>query len=140
MENKLDINSILKADNNNPIKIGELTNEVINALNLNCSPRNILLTADRIYHCEKHKNQYRDENSYNTSIESIPQIISNPDYIGFNKTNNSVQYIKKLEDTTLVAVRISYKGSLRLRTIFPISEVKLNKSIKSSEFIPFHKK
>ncbi len=138
MEQKLNINSILKSDNNNPIKIGELNNKVISALNLNCSPRNILLTADRIYHCEKHKNQYKDENSYNISMANIPEIISNPDYIGFNESNNSIQYVKKLEDTTLVAVRISYKGSLRLRTIFPLTEFDLNKKIVSRKLISYN--
>jgi len=138
MEQKLNINSILKSNNNNPIKIGELNNKVISALNLNCSPRNILLTADRIYHCEKHKNQYKDENSYNISMANIPEIISNPDYIGFNESNNSIQYVKKLEDTTLVAVRISYKGSLRLRTIFPLTEFDLNKKIVSRKLISYN--
>lgn len=138
MKDKLDINSILKADNNNPIKIGELNNEVINALNLNCSPRNILLTADRIYHCEKHKEQYKNEDSYNKSIESIPEIIKDPDYIGFNETNNSVQYVKKLEDTTLVAVRVSYKGSLKLRTVFPLTEFDLNKKLVLKKLIPYN--
>lgn len=137
MEDKLDINSILKADNNNPIKIGELNNEVINALNLNCSPRNILLTTDRIYHCEKHKNEYKDENSYNQSIANIPKIINNPDYIGFNESNNSIHYVKQLEDAILVAVRLSYRGSLTLRTVFPLTEYKLKKQISSKKLIPY---
>lgn len=138
MKNKLDINSILKADNNNPIKIGELNEKVINILNLNCSPRNIILTADRIYHCEKHKNEYKDENSYNQSISNIPKIISSPDYIGFNKSNNSIQYVKRLEDTTLVAVRLSHRGVLTLRTVFPLTEYKLNKEINSKKLIPYN--
>lgn len=138
MEDKLNINSILKAENNNPIKIGELNSNVIKALDLDCSPRNIILTADRIYHCEKHKSEYKDESSYNKSIESIPEIISNPDYIGFNESNNSVQYVKKLEDTTLIAVRISYKGALKLRTVFPLTEFDLNKKIALKKLIPYN--
>lgn len=138
MENKLDINSILKAENNNPIKIGELNYNVINTLNLNCSPRNILLAAERIYHCEKHKNQYKSEDSYKQSMSNIPEIIKHPDYIGFNESNNSIQYVKQLEDTTLVAVRISYKGSLRLRTVFPLTQFELDKKINSKKLIPYN--
>ncbi len=137
MEEKLNVNSILKANNNNPIKIGELSKKVINMLNLDYSPRNILLTADRIYHCEKHKSEYKDEDSYKKSIESIPDIIKFPHYIGFNKSNNSIQYVKKLDDTTLVAVRLSYKGSLQLRTVFPLTEFDLNKKINSNKLIPY---
>ncbi|MCI8352423.1 MAG: hypothetical protein HFJ58_02205 [Clostridia bacterium] len=105
---------------------------------MDCSPRNIVLTAERIYHCEKHKSQYKDENSYNNSIESIPAIIKEPDFIGFNNSNNSIQYVKKLEDTTLVAVRISYKGALKLRTVFPLTEFDLNKKIASKKLIPYN--
>ncbi len=138
MQEKLNINAILKAENNNPVKIGELNNKVINSLGLDCSPRNITLTADRIYHCEKHKNEYINVNSYNNSIESIPNIISNPDYIGFNASNNSIHYVKRLEDTTLVAIKLSYKGSLTLRTVFPLTEYKLNKQINSKKLIPYN--
>lgn len=138
MEENLDIKSILKADNNNPVKIGELNSKVINKLNLDCSPRNIVLTAERIYHCEKHKKEYKDELSYNQSIASIPKIIKSPDYIGFNKSNNSIHYVKKLEDTTLVAIRLSYRGALTLRTVFPLTEYKLNKEINSKKLIPYN--
>ena len=100
MEDKLDINSILKANHNNPTKIGELNSKVIDILERDWYPRNILLTVDRIYHCEKHKSEYKNENSYIQSISSIPKIIQYPDYIGFNKLNNSIHYVKKLEDTT----------------------------------------
>lgn len=138
MEEKLDMNSILKAENNNPVKIGELNYKVINTLNLDCSPRNIMLTAERIYHCEKHKSQYKNENSYIKSMENIPEIIKNPDYVGFNRSNNSIQYVKQLEDATLVAVRISYKGDLKLRTVFPLTEFDINKKINSGKLIPFN--
>lgn len=137
MKKNLNVTSILKANNNNPVKIGELTSNVIKKLNLNCSPKNILLTADRIYHCEKHKKEYASEDSYNNSMASIPRIINNPDYIGFNERNNSILYVKKLDDTTLVAVRISNKGSLRLRTVFPLTEYKLKKEINSKKLIPY---
>lgn len=137
MEDTLNINSILKANHNHPVKIGELNYKVIENLNLNCSPRNILLTADRLYHCEKHKSEYKNENSYNQSIVNIPKIISSPDYIGFNKSNNSIHYVKELEDTTLVAVRLSYRGALTLRTVFPLTEYKLKKEINSKKLIPY---
>ena len=137
MEDKLDINSILKADNNNPVKIGELSNKVINLLALNYSPRNIMLTADRIYHCEKHKSEYKSESSYNKSISSIPEIIKFPDYVGYNESNDSILYVKKLDDTTLVAVKLTYKGSLQLRTVFPLTEFDLNKKINSRKLIPY---
>lgn len=134
---ELNINKILKANNNKPVKIGELTQEIIDLLDLDCCPKNITLTAERIYHCEKHKNQYISENSYNKSISAIPEIIKNPDYVGFNEDNSSIQYVKKITDTTLVAVKISNKGSLKLRTVFPLTDFDLNKKLKSNKLIPY---
>lgn len=49
---ELDINKIRKKNEN--IKIGELSDDVINLLNLNCKPQNIYLWGARIdEHCEK---------------------------------------------------------------------------------------
>lgn len=133
----LDIQSILKSNHNSPVKIGELTQDVIDKLNLNCSPRSIFLTPDRIYHCENHKYQYSDNASYEECLSNIPSIIERPDYIGFNQNHNSIQYVKKLSDTILVAIRIFDTGPLRLRTIFPITEFYLKNKIKSKKLIPY---
>ena len=128
---ELDINKIRKKNEN--IKIGELSDEVINLLNLNCKPQNIYLWGARIdEHCEKHKTEYSSPTAYDEAIRNIPQIISNPDYVARNQKNGNVQYIKRLTDLSLVGIKITEgnKG-LIFRTIFPISEGKLNNNIKN---------
>lgn len=108
------------------IKIGELTQDVIDMLDLNLKPQNISIWSPRIReHCEKHKNEYSSPNAYNQAIKSIPDIIQNPDYIGLH-TNGNIQYIKRLDDISLVGIKI-IKGdkNLLFRTIFPITEDKL---------------
>lgn len=67
-------------------------------------------------------------------MEKIPLIINEPDYVGYNTNNNSIEYIKRLGDLTLVAIRIKPKGDLFLRSIYPISEVKLKNKIISKEY------
>ena len=136
---ELDIQKLAKGKSKN-IKIGELNQEVINMLNLNLKPQNINIWSTRIAdHCEKHKDEYSSPTSYNQAVKSIPIIISQPDYVGLHK-NGNIQYIKKLDDISLVGVQIvKGGGGLLFRTIFPISEVKLRNSIKSGNFIPFNK-
>lgn len=52
---KFDINKISKGKSRN-IKIGELSKEVIELLNLDLNPQNINIWSTRIEeHCEKHK-------------------------------------------------------------------------------------
>ena len=77
----LNLNKLNSQQSKN-IKIGELSQEVINTLHLDLNPQNILIWSNRIQeHCEKHKDEYSTPSAYNQAIKSIPQIIYNPDYV-----------------------------------------------------------
>lgn len=134
---ELDINKLNKGKSKN-IKIGELSKKVISVLNLDLNPQNINIWSSRIQeHCEKHKNEYSNPSAYNQAIKSIPYIINNPDYVGLHK-NGNIQYVKKLDDISLVGIQVlKGSGHLLFRTIFPISEIKLKNSLKSGKLIPF---
>ena len=136
----LDINKINKTKSKN-IKIGELTQDVIDILNLNLKPQNINIWATRIQeHCEKHKKEYSTPNAYNQAVKCIPSIIKEPDYVGVHN-NGNIQYVKRLDDISMVGIQVLHgSGNLLFRTIFPISESKLNNSIKSGKLIPMNKK
>ena len=135
----LNINKLNKGKSKN-IKIGELSQEVINILNLDLKPQNINIWSTRIQeHCEKHKDDYSTPNAYNQAVSSIPLIIKEPDYVGLHK-NGNIQYVKRLDDISLVGIQVlKGSGNLLFRTIFPISEIKLNNSIKSGKLFPFKK-
>lgn len=128
---EVDINKIRKKNEN--IKIGELSKDVINLLSLECKPQNIYLWGARIdEHCEKHKSEYSSPTAYDEAVRNIPQIISAPDYVARNPKNGNVQYIKRLTDVSLVGIKItSGNKGLIFRTIFPITESKLNSNIKN---------
>ena len=135
---KIDINTLNKGKSKN-IKIGELSKDVIELLNLNLKPQNINIWSTRIEeHCEKHKKKYSSPASYNQAINSIPLILSQPDYVGLHK-NGNIQYVKKLDDISLIGIQIiKGSGDLLFRTIFPISEIKLEHALKSGKLIPFN--
>lgn len=128
---ELDIKKIRRSSGN--IKIGELKQEVIDILNIECKPQNINLWGARIdEHCEKHKTEYSSLAAYEEAIRRIPDIIQYPDYVSINPKNGNLQYIKRLTDVSLVGVKITNgnKG-LIFRTIFPIKEGKLSKNVKN---------
>lgn len=133
---EFDINKISKGKSRN-VKIGELTTEIINVLSLSLKPQNINIWSTRIEeHCEKHKKEYSSLTSYNNAVKSIPKIISSPDYVGLHK-NGNIQYIKELDDISLVGVQIVRGGGgLLFRTIFPITRDKLEYNIKNGKYIP----
>lgn len=115
------------------IKIGKLTNEVIDFLKKNSDNPlldklhecDILLWDNRIEYTEKHKGNFRTVEEYYECIENIPDIIENPDYIGLPPHDESIQYIKIYNNVIIVAVRISNKGSISYRTLYPITEGQL---------------
>lgn len=108
----------------------------INTLELDCKQEKIYLWGARIEeHCEKHKDEYSSPSAYYEAIENIPEIIKNPDYVGISKTNGNIQYIKKLTDYSLVAIKVAKgKEGLLFRTIYPITQGKLNSNIKSGNY------
>ena len=135
---KFDINKLSKGKSRN-IKIGELSKDVIDILDLDLNPQNINIWSTRIEeHCEKHKDEYSSPSAYNQAVNSIPLIIEKPDYVGLHK-NGNLQYVKRLDDVSLVGIQIlKGSGDLLFRTIFPISEIKLENAIKSGKLIPFN--
>lgn len=137
---ELNIHKLNKGKSKN-IKIGELSKDVIDILELDLNPQNINIWSTRIQeHCEKHKDDYSSPSAYNQAVKSIPLILKEPDYVGLHK-NGNIQYVKRLDDISLVGIQIlKGSGHLLFRTIFPISETKLNNSIKSGKLIPFNKK
>lgn len=133
---ELDINKLAKGRSRN-IKIGELSEEVIKVLGLDLKPQNISIWSTRIQeHCEKHKADYESSTNYNQAIKSIPLIIQNPDYVSIHKPSGNIQYIKRLNEISLVGIKV-IKGNngLLFRTIFPITEDKLKHNIRTGKYI-----
>ena len=59
-------------------------------------------------------------------MKNIPNIIKNADYVGLHPTDNSIQYIKRLNKIMLVGIRLKSLGELSYRTTYPITESQLN--------------
>jgi len=120
---------------NIPYKIGTLTKEVIELLDLSLQETDIIMWGDRIEHIEKHKEDFDDVEKYKSHMELIPQIISAPDYVSIHPKGNTIEYIKKIDDIMLVAIRIRTVGKLAFRTAYPIKQSKLDNYIKNGRAV-----
>ena len=84
------------------ISIGRLDSEMIEflisknpGLNGRLSPdKEILFWKDRIKHTEMHRNDFSSDQFFETCLESIPEIIKNPDYISIHPKDSSISFIK----------------------------------------------
>ena len=100
-----------------PIKAGEITEAVINALGLSIAPCTpIYIGQSNIDHMKKkHPVEYIKYGSY------IPEVIKAPDYVGVNPKDKSIEYVKDFpidNDYVKVAVRVSKSGTHFARSIY----------------------
>lgn len=115
-----------------PHIVGVAKKEILAELGLPSNEElNIVLWKDRLHHIEKHKKDFSSEEEYFSHLESIPDIINDPDYIGLHPTNNSIEYVKRLDKLVLVAVRIKNTGPLAIRTLYPLKESQLKNYLDS---------
>ena len=119
----LDINKLNKGFSK--IVVGSLKPDVIKTLGITRDPCNIVLWEDRFDYIQKHKPDFKSEESFRLCISKIPEIIDCPDYVAIHPTKNSIEYIKQVDELTIVAVRLRPSGELALRTVFPLTNKQL---------------
>jgi len=115
------------------ISIGRLDSEMIEflisknpGLNGRLSPdKEILFWKDRIKHTEMHRNDFSSDQFFETCLESIPEIIKNPDYISIHPKDSSISFIKDYSQHVAVAVRVSLEGKMSYRTMYPLMDAQL---------------
>lgn len=113
------------------VKIGELTEKTIKLLKITRKPCDIVIWEDRLRYIEKHKKDFKDDETYYRCIEKIPLILKEPDYVGLHPSDGSIQYIKQIDELTLVGIRLKETGELCLRSSYKITENQLKYYIKS---------
>ena len=104
-------------------QVGTVTEKVIQLLDLEYEEElPIILGNSNIEHMKRQ--HFEDYIKYGKDIK---EIISNPTYVAKNPNQGSIEYIKeykKDDDLVLVAVRISNKGTMFVKTLFAMSERK----------------
>lgn len=111
--------------------VGKLTEDINCLLELNLGEKLIYISNDKIEYTQKHSHKFNSYNEYKTCIESTPSIVQYPDYVAVHPTGQSIEFIKRINEIMLVAVRIKPHGNLWVKSVFPITEAKLNKYIDS---------
>jgi hypothetical protein len=102
------------------VKIGEISQTVIEALKIDITPGTSILIGDtNIAHMKlKHGADY---DKYG---DQIHEIITDPDYVGINPSDTSLEFVKKIgtdEDYVKVAVRISSQGKHFARSLYVLN-------------------
>lgn len=132
------ISKIFESGEMKCVSVGTLSSEQIDFLKNKCpdvfnnvKTYTIVIWKDRLQHISKHS--YDASNlSVDEMIDLLPQIIESPDYLGYRDKDSSIQFIKKIKNNILVAVRTDSKGRLTFRTMYTITEGQLSDYIKKN--------
>ena len=71
--------------------------------------------------------------------DKIPLIISDPDYVGINDEDGSLEYVKVFTDHVKLAIRIAGDEKLYIRTMFTVLESRTDYFVKSGKLKPLTK-
>lgn len=93
----------------------------------------VFLGASNIAHMQaKHAADYAN---YGTDI---PQILANPDYIGINRKDNSIEYVKEYRinnEFVKVAVRVTGNSRYFVRSIYVLNKSRVQNFINKGTLI-----
>ncbi|MCL2752649.1 MAG: PBECR2 nuclease fold domain-containing protein [Defluviitaleaceae bacterium] len=102
------------------VKVGEISADVISLLGLSVA------SNEPIYFGVSNKRHMQNKHSADFAKYGvfIGDIISNPDYIGINPKDSSIEYVKDFpvdEDFVKVAVRVSRSGLYFARSLYTLN-------------------
>jgi hypothetical protein len=120
--------------------VGRINQDIINLLGLQICECDIKLTAKRIRHTKKHECDFECFTEYKTCIESAPEIIGSPEYVGLHPDGNSIRYVRSIGSAKiiiLVAVGLEDIPVQWVKTIFAITDDKLKKYIASGQLVKY---
>lgn len=123
-----------------PEKVGEIDEIVIQLLNLSLEPNTpIFIGEQNIQHIiDEHPEDFEKYGS------KISEILNNPDFVAKHPRKDSIEYIKVYHDEekgdhVLVAVRATTRGINFARTLFVMSDEKVEKYREKGAFIEYKK-
>lgn len=111
-------------------QIGKLNKRVIDLLGLDYKEGQPIIIGDsNIAHMQR-----QHPNDYNKYGKNISNIINHPTYVAKNPNQGSIEYIKQYKvnnEYVLVAVRISGKGNFFAKTLFTMTQRKIDIYLKN---------
>jgi hypothetical protein len=115
--------------------VGILPKKIIKKYGLSCPSDEVYMYPGAIKHIKKNHAA-----TFALYYDKIPDIISNPDYVGQNpKEPKSVELYKLITDYLLVAIKLDPSGYFYLSTFYDLNngQTKISKRLRSGRIVPF---
>lgn len=103
--------------------------------------KTIVIYPDKKEHAkERHLNDYEKEEDYYYVMDSLEEIINNPDYVFYDKSKKGLEYYKKVKVNVLVAVRVVPGKELKVKSVYPVEPEKIENRKKKEEQMKLYNK
>lgn len=121
-------NESVKKNIQSPSRVGSIDTSVISVLNLNIPAGTpVYIGQSNIDHMKR-----RHPADYAKYGADIPSIIQNPDYVGLNTADDSIEYVKEYVvdgEFVKVAVRVSMSNKYFIRSLYVLNKNRVNNFI-----------
>lgn len=111
-------------------KVGEISAEVVNILDLDIQPNTPILLGETNLQHMRYGEHHKDYEMYG---DKLSLILDNPDYVRFVDDNETIEYIKVFGRHVKVAVRVSRSGNLFVRSLYVVLKSRTEHYIKIGE-------
>lgn len=108
--------------------LGEVSNEIVQKWQLDeYKNKKIVMYPETKEHSrDRHIGDYESEEDYYFVMDSLEDIIKNPDYVFYDKSKAGLEYYKNVRGNILVAVRIVPGKELKVRSVYPVEQEKID--------------
>lgn len=108
--------------------LGEVSNEVVQKWQLDeYKNKKIVMYPEAKEHSrDRHINDYKNEEDYYFVMDSLEEIINDPDYVFYDKSKAGLEYYKNVRGNILVAVRVIPGKELKVRSVYPVEQEKID--------------
>ena len=108
--------------------LGEVSNEVVEKWQLyEYKNKKIVMYPEAKEHSkDRHINDYKSVDDYYYVMDSLEEIINNPDYVFYDKSKAVLEYYKNIRGNILVAIRVVPGKELKVRSVYPVEQEKIN--------------
>lgn len=115
--------------------LGEISNEVVEQWELHDHKnKKIVMYPEAKEHSkDRHIDDYPSVEDYYIVMDSLEEIIQKPDYVFYDKSKKGLEYFKKINSHILVAVRVDDGRELKVKSVYPVEDTKIENRKKKEE-------
>ena len=122
--------------------LGKVSNEIVEQWNIPEQRNKRIVIYDEVleHSKQRHINDFNSEHDYNFVMKFLTDIIKNPDYVFYDKSKNGLEYYKRVNHNVLVAVRVNKGRELKVKSVYPVEDIKIENRKKKEEQMKLYNK